>query len=274
MRLAFDPEPARGAAAVRPAGVGSPSGSMPTDESHPLAESNHQINSLVDRPIQSLGTKRWIRSTRERRADAARGASRATLRGLVLRGLALLLVALVAAPGAAVAKSTLGSYVQPVYNKKVYFPGTGNYYELVEGPRVFGRPAMRWSAARTAARQRTYKGVRGRLAVVKDPRLHAFLFEQLRPAGIIWIGLRYWCGVNRAQWVTGEFHERGEFAPWHHVWNRAGAFNSSGRVQYCRQTSPYWPVHYWGIAHGFRWNANGHDKAGTAYLVEYPTGKK
>ncbi len=35
---------------------------MPTDESHPLAESNHQINSLVDR-IQSLGTKRWIRST-------------------------------------------------------------------------------------------------------------------------------------------------------------------------------------------------------------------
>lgn len=41
-----------------------PRGSMLTEESRPSAESNHQINGLVDRPIIRSGTKRMIRSTR------------------------------------------------------------------------------------------------------------------------------------------------------------------------------------------------------------------
>ncbi len=58
------------------------SGSMPTDESHPLAESNRQINSLVDRPIQSLGTKRWIRSTSQPEATIEAGGRRDPTFGL------------------------------------------------------------------------------------------------------------------------------------------------------------------------------------------------
>ncbi len=44
-------------------GLLDPSGSIPTDGSHSLAESNHQIIGSVDRTITRLGFKRVIRST-------------------------------------------------------------------------------------------------------------------------------------------------------------------------------------------------------------------
>jgi hypothetical protein len=169
---------------------------------------------------------------------------------------------------------------EPVVNTPVYFPGTKSYFELVAAvPGDWDRgpssdPVIRWVAANTKAQQRMHKGVRGRLAVVKDRAVHDFLLQTFRPDNITWIGLRYWCGVNRTQWVTGEFHNRGSFSAWDHLWNRGGTFDVTTPVQACHSDQPYWPVHYWGVDHGFRWNANGPLKAGRYYFVEYPTGKE
>ena len=169
---------------------------------------------------------------------------------------------------------------EPVVNTPVYFPKTKSYFELVRAIpgdwdlSASSDPNIRWVAAYTKAQQRMHKGARGRLAVVKDRAVHDFLMQTFRPDNITWIGLRYWCRVNRTQWVTGEFHNRGSFAAWDHLWNRAGTFEGTRPVGTCDPDQPYWPVHYWGVDQSFRWNANGPLKAGRYYFVEYPTGKE
>lgn len=196
-------------------------------------------------------------------------------RTATVAGVMLLAVGIWAASASAWAASEDG----PLLNQPVYFPETKSYYELVQPSAGdqdhpgLGYDAIRWIMAKQRAQQRSYKGVRGRLAVVKSYALHNFLKTTFRPRRIIWIGLRYWCNVNKLQWVTGEFYPRSAFAPWARVWNNNGS-PGAGLSTSCRADEPYWPVHYWGPENGFRWNANGPDKAGFYYFVEYPTGKE
>ncbi len=214
----------------------------------------------------------------DRRVDVAAAAAARSRSVHALRALRALLVVVLAACAAGAVEAAPER--QPVVNTPVYFPGTKSYFELVPavagdwdlGERQDG--IIRWVVANNKAQQRRHKGTRGRLAVVKDRSVHDFLLQTFRPDNITWIGLRYWCGVNRTQWVNGDFHERGTFAAWDPIWNRAGTIDVTTRGQACLSDQPYWPVHYWGVADGFRWNANGPLKAGKYYFVEYPTGKE
>ena len=167
---------------------------------------------------------------------------------------------------------------RPVFGEKVYFPGTKNYYELVgaeAGDSHRGALVMEitWERAMRKATRRSYKGVQGRLAVVRSEKLHTFLKRTFRPDQITWIGLRYWCRFNRMQWVNGDFHDRSDYQRWDTVWARLGGRPHGQSKPRCHGAAWYWPVHYWGVGYGFRWNANDMQKEGHAYFVEYPTGK-
>jgi len=166
---------------------------------------------------------------------------------------------------------------ETLYDKPVLFPGTGAYYELVnirnQYPGRFGRKGVTgWHQVKALAEERFHEGRRGRLAVVNSKEISDFLRDTFKPVRPAWIGLRYWCSFKRLQWVTGESIRPGDFENWGRDWNvNGGSPTIPNRVTQCRRTGhDYWPVHYWSVRNGFRWNANGMFKHFRAFFVEYP----
>jgi hypothetical protein len=182
------------------------------------------------------------------------------------RWLALMAVLLFTSTDAAWA---LARYDTPVYN-----PATKSYFELVlvrtTKYSYRNSPDIRWEQAEQAAGEMAYKGVKGRLAVVDDLETHEFLMRTFQPTVAAWIGLRYWCGVNRLEEVTGKFITKGMFQIWAQPWDHSVHI---GCQEYkANKIREYMPVYYLPLNEGFRWAAQGWHKAYYAYFVEFPTG--
>ena len=185
--------------------------------------------------------------------------------------------------GVLVLASTL-AHAEPTYNKPFYNPETKSYFELYspEADDPNRKRSVRTSGhiafpdAMAMASKRSYKGARGRLAIVKSLTTHEFLAKHLSPAGSAWIGLRYYCRFNKLMWVNGEIFENGkDFAPWSpRGWRLQGGSPRSTKESTCPSgRAGALPVHYWGMEDGFSWNANGYAKGFNAMIIEYPTGK-
>ncbi len=214
-------------------------------------------------------------------AAGSAGTSGATRRTLVDALAALLIIVALAALLIIVALTAPAAAQQtgkPLYHTKVYFPATKSYFELVrakpgDGARARELSEIDWSTAVLRASQRSFNGTPGRLAIVRSPAVHRFLMETFRLDTPAWIGLRYWCAYNKLQWIDGKFHDRSDWANWDLVWNKSGAQRGPElRERACGRRDTFWPVHYWPMREGFRWNANGTGKAFYSYFVEYPTG--
>lgn len=182
------------------------------------------------------------------------------------------LVALFLAVAAAQASERVG------FGEKVYDPVSGRYFEMVKATpadHIYGHPRIWWGTAQKNAAQMVHNGVRGRLAVVDSRHVHEFLLRTFWAQEPVWIGLRYWCQLNRLEWVTGETVKPSDFVAWSLQWAHTGGSpqDIASRQPNCSSPSDYWPVHYWPVQHGFSWNANGRIKGFGAYFVEYPTGK-
>jgi len=204
-----------------------------------------------------------------------------------LGGLAVCALALLAGDGAVAnhlkgRHSTVGA--GPVYNKPVYNPETKSYFELytpeletvLNHKNIYG---ISWRVAAKIATLRKYKGVAGRLAVVKTKSLSDFLRRTFAPDQPVWIGLRYYCQYHIFQWVTGEFMEPNkDYNIWGSVWNQSAISryqrgNENARPNCGSFRSFHWGVHYWPVQEGFVWNANGYDKFWNFMFIEYLTGK-
>ncbi|WP_404379878.1 C-type lectin domain-containing protein [Caenispirillum salinarum] len=150
--------------------------------------------------------------------------------------------------------------VGPFYN-----PHTKSYFAYVD-MNIMGGAA--WRGVRKAAARKTYHGVPGRLAVVKDRQTHDWLREKF--GDVIdketWIGLRYFCGARKLMWVDGTIMDRSPPGLWHPQWHRTWIM--CGRVR-----MEYMPVYYVGGGMQMVWQASGIDKFQISYLVEFPTGK-
>ena len=97
--------------------------------------------------------------------------------------------------------------VAPKPGKPVYNPETKSYFEL----RVDLPKPPDWNTAVRYARTRRYKGVRGRLAIIKDVQTHSFLQANFDTVGETWIGLRYFCSFRKLVWVDGTEQPRRGF---------------------------------------------------------------
>mgnify|MGYP003669790962 CR=1 FL=1 len=184
----------------------------------------------------------------------------------------------------AIAMASTAVHAAPAYNTPFYNPETKSYFELYSPDandpkntevKTFGK--IQQKHAIKMAAKRFYKGARGRLAVVKSQETHEFLAKHLRPEGAAWIGLRYFCTFKKLMWVTGEIFTVGkDFAKWGpRTWSVQGGSPASGKPGQClyHEKGVALPVHYWGMEHGFFWNANGMSKEFNAMIIEYPTGK-
>ena len=148
--------------------------------------------------------------------------------------------------------------------KVVYDPSSGSYFEVIRNRdnKSFGT----WRTVRAAVNKRIYKGIRGRLAVIRTRATHEFLRKNLGIPFDAWIGLRYHCSTGKLVWVTGEILKRGvDFEIWHSRWNY-------DPTNYCRVGSKYLVVFYMGMEGSYLyWRASGPSHGLTGALIEYPT---
>ena len=149
--------------------------------------------------------------------------------------------------------------------KVVYDPSSGSYFEIIRNKNKYS--LGKWKIVRAAANKRIYKGIRGRLAVIKTRATHEFLRKNLGIPFDAWIGLRYHCSTGKLVWVTGEILRRGvDFEIWHSRWYY-------DPTNYCGIGYTHLVVFYMGMK-GRRylyWRASGPAHGLTGALIEYPT---
>jgi len=157
----------------------------------------------------------------------------------------------------------------PLYDTKVYYAATASYFELKRPGGDFN-----WFHAQEYAAKAHYKGVRGRLAVIKNKGTQDFLVKTFRPS-IAWIGLKYYCGLNALQWVSGEFWPLTGYANWSTPWNVMGTSPHGQTLAECggADAHGFRGVHIWGHEGNYRWNVNAGPKIFYDFIIEYPTGR-
>lgn len=143
---------------------------------------------------------------------------------------------------------------------------TDTYYQLLRDWKT--KQGVTWTEARQRAAAQTYKGRTGRLAILRDPDVFAWVLNSLPLAsagwgqGEAWIGLRYWCSARQLVWVDFRAHARNAPAPWAVPWNRGGN-------DVCARTSgDYMGVYHLGELG--RWQAVAPPKRFPHYIVEFP----
>lgn len=145
----------------------------------------------------------------------------------------------------------------PIFN-----PATNSYFEVrLEWD---AGEVSRWVDMNRRAVAKSYKGVRGRLGVVRDRDTLEFIQKNFKITHETWIGLRYFCKHRKMLWTTGEIEpieNRALSAP---QWLRAteGSCQTTG-VQFM-------PVYLKMFGGNLRWQATGDSKHFHSYLVEYP----
>lgn len=140
-------------------------------------------------------------------------------------------------------------------------PRTGSYFEL----RINRVNHGYWGYAKKQASSRSYKGRRGRLAVIKDAETLEFLREHFRVNRPTWIGLMFYCKYRKLMWVTGEIqplHVPGLWAP---RWYR------NPQIRCTTERISSMPVFLTPEEHGPVFlQASGPSKSFHSFMIEYP----
>ena len=160
-----------------------------------------------------------------------------------------------------------------VIDKPVYNPQTKSYFEVVAVSEAEGDvgiagvlPGMYWNSADAAAQRRVFKGIHGRLAVVRDLPTTEWVEVTFQPPTALWIGLRYLCNMRQLQWSDGTYFKPGDWQIWDRHWYQGvGAFCQS-------QQSDWAGVTLVTNRQGVHWISWGFAKTFENYLIEYPTG--
>lgn len=168
------------------------------------------------------------------------------------------IVAASAAAWAGSAQFTAKAVPGPIYNET-----SKSYFELrFDGGIVDGT----WDNVVDFATRRSYRGARGRLAIIDDRETMEFIQKTFKLHQAAWIGLRLFCMNRKLVWVNGDTHERYMYSAWHNKWHRT-------YVRCGNQNIDFMPVYLLPTPGGYRRQAAGPAKGFKAYLVEYPTGK-
>ena len=148
----------------------------------------------------------------------------------------------------------------PFYNAE-----TKSYFQLFRHPSGTIR-GYNWATANDRALRKHYKGERGRLAIIKDPKTLEFVREKFSISGATWIGGRYFCKYSKLLWADGKLQTPRVSGMWHAQWHRTDVRCANAGYMPIYLTSP--------DRGGVFWQASGPKKAFYYYLVEYPTPKK
>lgn len=163
---------------------------------------------------------------------------------------------------------SLRSYRGYLFDVAVYDPYSKSYFELRHNP-AGGRHVANWSEADRIARSKSYKGVRGRLAIIRSREANDFILKTFKPPNETYIGLRMACSEGfKLIWVDGKILSRKDYQNWGRMWHYPDAYLP------CRGRAKYGGVVYNRLEGRPRWYVIAPAHATVAFLVEYPTGKE
>jgi hypothetical protein len=149
----------------------------------------------------------------------------------------------------------------------VYDAESKRYFALMK-PQLEPQYFTMWPEVEKQAEAHSYKGVKGRLAIVDSDEVHEFLLKTFRPNQYqyIWIGLRYLCRTKQLMWSDGRIAKPGGFQPWNAKWTPDPyTCNDPNRAD------DFAPVAYTPFMKS--WIALGRNKGYPWYFIEYPTGQ-
>lgn len=154
------------------------------------------------------------------------------------------------------------AFAKPVLNKPIYNPETKSYFELVDDLITNGTQGPGWSQARVFASKRYFKGIQGRLGIIRSAKTGMFLATHLRSQKMAWFGLYFDCEIRNLKWVTDEILPQRGYTNWNpENWNIGEGF--------CPTNNSIMPGV---IMKGNYWALQLSGKHYNEYLVEYPTG--
>ena len=165
----------------------------------------------------------------------------------------------------------LGLLSQPALGENVtelkYDAHSGSHFLV----RKVSQP-INWIYARQLAEQMERNGVRGRLATVKEAPTHLFLEKTFELEAEAWIGLRYWCRLQKTKWVTGEDHDRSKLNAWAEPWYNKATGHCGGQRSF--DAGVFMPVYYLKQENDFRWRATGLQAGLHHFIVEFPSAEE
>lgn len=143
----------------------------------------------------------------------------------------------------------------------IFDPDSKSYFEL----RIDNREGY-WIRANEIARTLSYKGRKGRLALIKNKKNLEFIRENFRFNIETWIGMQFFCKYRKLIWVTGELQPLKSPGMWVPQWYR------NKKVTCRNQNLQYMPVYLTNESKPYPvgWQASGSSKGHISYLVEYP----
>lgn len=160
------------------------------------------------------------------------------------------------------------NYDGALVNRPVYDPISKSYFELVET-----KGGLSYERAMRFARTKTFRNVRGRLAIIRSGETQKFLDRIFRPDGEAWFGLRLYCPGRVLFWTDGKTLKRGkDYVNWGPKWHYARNYlPCKPGAKYAGVTlSPADKAGY--VGKGLRWFAIAPRHAVAYSIIEYPTG--
>jgi Lectin C-type domain len=158
-----------------------------------------------------------------------------------------------------------------LFDVKVYDSESKSYFEMKKG-NIVGS----YLQALTYAKSQSYRGVRGRLAVIRSKQTQEFINRTFRPFTETWIGLRLQCRSRKLVWVTGKIIARNkDYTNWGQRWHYPDSYlpcksKGSGGDRFNNIFAGIGLVPFRGV---IRWWAMAPGHAVRRAIVEYPTGK-
>lgn len=155
-------------------------------------------------------------------------------------------------------------------DRPIYNPASKSYFQLVNGTGRHGN----WPEARRQALTLSFRGVRGRLAVVDSAKTHEFVMRNFNVSKEMWVGLRFWCQFRMLEWSGQRPYvptDPGHFHVWHPQWSRGNLDCPPGS----KGPDAYMGVYYRPVGtQSARWQAARIGKGFNLLLVEFPTGEE
>ena len=162
-------------------------------------------------------------------------------------------------------------YKGVLFNTPVYNPRSKSYFEMVAfGQKGQASPGRSYGGAMKFAARRKFKGVRGRLAIIRSKETQKFLIRTFKPRGETWIGLRMYCRGRVLFWVDGRRLDRSkDYRNWGRNWFKKGYYVPCNPSS----SSKYAGIILGNIKGVVRWIAIEPAHYVRRGFIEYPTGR-
>ena len=154
----------------------------------------------------------------------------------------------------------------------VYDSASKSYFRLILGQHHHNQGQYHEVSRR--ARELTFKGVRGRLAIIKSKETQKFIEQVIRPPDETWFGLAMTCRGRKFYWSDGtKLDRKNDYQNWGKRWRDVKGYVGCAPGAYFARDKLFAGMAFKRYQGVLRWWAIRPSHVTYAALVQFPTGK-